>query len=97
MAQRGFPLTKRHVQQLAFEYAAQNKISCFSQKAGHAGYYWFQNFLKRNPDLGVHKPEMLSAARAAGLNKEVVSQWFEQYENLLVQLGLVGIPSHLWI
>ncbi|KAJ8392168.1 hypothetical protein AAFF_G00079740 [Aldrovandia affinis] len=96
MAQRGFPLTKRHVQQLAFEYAAQNKINGFSQKAGRAGYYWFQNFLKRNPDLGMCMPEVLSAARAAGLNKEVVSQWFEQYEHLLVQLGLVGMPSHLW-
>ncbi|XP_039670604.1 uncharacterized protein LOC120567701 [Perca fluviatilis] len=51
---------------------------------------------KANPELGMRKPEVLSAARAAGLNKEVVSQWFNQYENLLVELGIEGTPSHIW-
>jgi len=44
----------------------------------------------------MRKPEVLSAARAAGLNKEVVSQWFNQYESLLVELGIEGTPSHIW-
>lgn len=63
LAQRGFPFTKRDVQQVAFHFADKNNISGFSKTAGRAGYYWFQNFLKRNPELGMRKPEVLSAAR----------------------------------
>ncbi|KAG5278319.1 hypothetical protein AALO_G00097640 [Alosa alosa] len=96
LAQRGFPFTKRDVQQVAFDFAAKNQISGFSKTAGRAGYYWFHNFLKRNPELGMRKPEVLSAARAAGLNKVVVNQWFTQYESLLVELGIAGTPSHIW-
>lgn len=93
LAQRGFPFTKRDVQQVAFDFAAKNEIS---KRAGKARYYWFKNFLQRNPELGMRKPEVLSAARAAGLNKEVVRQWFNQYESRLVELGIEGIPSHMW-
>ncbi|KAM3613624.1 uncharacterized protein V6R79_002528 [Siganus canaliculatus] len=96
LAQRGFPLTKHDVQQAAFDFATVNKIPVFSKKAGRAGYYWFKKFLKRNPELGMRKPEVLSVARAAGLNKEVVSQWFNHYEELLIQLGIWGTPSHIW-
>lgn len=96
LAQRGFPFTKRDVQQVAFDFAAKNNISGFWILPDRAGYYWFQNFLKRNPELGMRKPEVPSAARAAGLNKEVVSQWFNQYESLLVKLGIAGTPSHIW-
>ncbi|KAL2076462.1 hypothetical protein ACEWY4_027926 [Coilia grayii] len=60
------------------------------------GHYWFHNFMQRNPGLGMRKPEVLSAARAIGLNQQVVSQWFQIYEDLLHTLGLEGIPSHLW-
>ncbi len=44
----------------------------------------------------MRNPEVLSAARAASLNKQVVSQWFQEYENSLCTLDLEGIPSHLW-
>lgn len=95
MAERGFPLTKRDVRQLAFQYAERNKIKGFSQTTGRTGYY-FRNFMKRNQGLGMRKPEVLSSARAAGLNNQVISQWFQVNENLLSRLGLRGIPSHLW-
>ncbi len=96
LAQRGFPFTKMDVQQLAFQYAKKNNISGFSLKSGLAGYYWFKNFMTRNPGLSMRKPEMLSAARAAGLNEQVVSQWFQQYEELLNDLGIKDIPSRIW-
>ena len=50
----------------------------------------------RHPELGMRKPEVLSAARAAGLNKQVVSQWFQRYEELLDELDLKDTPSHIW-
>lgn len=95
MSERGFPLTKKDVQQLAFQYAKENNISGFSQKTGKAGCYWFQNFLKRNANLSMRKPEALSAARAAGLNEQVLSYWFHQYEIFLKELGIEDNPSHL--
>lgn len=69
---------RRDVQQLAFQY-----IAGFSKTAGRAVYYWFKNFIKRNPRLGMRKPEVLSAA---DFNRQVVSQWFEEYEKLLCTL-----------
>lgn len=52
--------------------------------------------MKRNPDLSIRKPEALSAARAAGLNPSVVGKWFQQYEDLLEELAIKDVPSHLW-
>ena len=96
LSKRGFPLTKRDIQGIAFNYAKANNIKGFSEVKGPAGYYWFQNVLKGNPDLSIKKPEALSAARAAGLNSEVVGKWFQQYENLLEELEIKDVPSRLW-
>lgn len=42
-------------------------------------------------------PDVLSAPRAAGLNEQVVTQWFHQYEKLLKELSIEDNPSHgLW-
>lgn len=49
-----------------------------------------------NPDLSIKKPEALSAARAAGLNPEMVGKWFQHYEDLLEELEIKDVPSHLW-
>lgn len=84
LSQRGFPLAKKDL------------IRGFSEAKGSAGYYWFQNFLKRNKELNVKKPEALSAARAAGMNPEVVGKWFDDYEALLKELNITDVPSHIW-
>lgn len=44
----------------------------------------------------MQKPEVLSASRAAGFNKQMVMQWFHVYEKMLRTLGLESIPSHFW-
>uniref|UniRef100_A0A3P8X9Q7 HTH CENPB-type domain-containing protein n=1 Tax=Esox lucius TaxID=8010 RepID=A0A3P8X9Q7_ESOLU len=65
LAQRGFPFTKRDYQQAAFDFAAKNNIS------GRAGYYWFQNFLKSNPELGMRKPEVLQGSGGQGCSLSI--------------------------
>lgn len=96
LSKRGFPLRATDVKTIVFDYAKAKGIKGFSEAKKKAGYYWFQGFMKRNPKLSIRKPESLSAARAAGMNPEVVTKWFEDYEALLEELGIKGLPSHLW-
>lgn len=83
LSKRGFPLRRKDVQRLAFEYAVEHGLSGFNAAKGSAGYYWFQGFLSRNPELSIKKPEALSVGRAMGMNFQVVSKWFDGYENCL--------------
>ena len=52
--------------------------------------------MKRHCRLGLRKPEALSAARAACFNPVVVGQWFKTYEDIITDLGIQDVPSHLW-
>ena len=96
MAKRGFPLTEKDVRSLAYEYAARNVISGFSQKKGTAGYYWLKGFLRRHPELSVKKPEGLSSYRASGMNIPVISKWFADYRQLLEDCEITDLGSHIW-
>lgn len=91
LAERGFPLERCDIRRIAFQYAKINGIPGFS-----AGHYWFEGFMKRNPNLSLRKPESLSAARASGMNLTVVEQWFQTYTSLLHHLQIQEMPSHLW-
>ncbi|KAL2095616.1 hypothetical protein ACEWY4_007764 [Coilia grayii] len=53
-------------------------------------------FLKRNQNIGIRKPEALSASRAAGFNPTVVETWFQQYRETVDRLGLRNVPDHIW-
>jgi len=95
LAQRGFPLTAGKVKHLAFQYAAKKGKAGFSIKKGKAGYYWFRNFINRQ-HLSLRKPEALSLGRAAGMNRTVISKWFDDLEKLLSELNIGDVASHLW-
>ena len=96
MAEVGFPLTRSDIRKLAFEYAQKNNLKCFSDSKKSAGYYWFDNFMTRFPQLRVKKAENLSAARAMSVNEVRVKQQFEEYSSLLRKLGVEDSPGHLW-
>jgi len=96
MAKVGFPLTRKDVRQLAYDYAQQKGRNVFTGKKHCAGYYWFENFIKRYPQLSVKKAENLSTARAMAVNATQVNNWFEQYGELLEKLAIKDNPSHLW-
>ena len=96
MAEVGFPLTRSDIRKLAFEYAEKKNLKCFSERKKEAGYYWFDNFMKRFPQLSVKKAENLSAARAMSVNEVRVKQWFDEYSSLLTKLGIEDSPGHLW-
>ncbi|XP_048855788.1 uncharacterized protein si:rp71-1d10.8 [Brienomyrus brachyistius] len=92
LSKRGFPMRKPDVQKLAFQYAAANGIRGFSEGKGKAGHYWFEGFMARNPSLSMRKPE----ARSACFTSTAVQQWFGNYEELLRDLEIQDVPSHIW-
>jgi hypothetical protein len=51
--------------------------------------------MQRN-HLSFRKPEALSVGRAAGMNKVVVSKWFDDLEKLIDELGIRNMPGQLW-
>ena len=59
-----------------------------------AGYYWFRGFLGRHKDLVKKKAENLSVPRAMSMNKQQVSNWFEAYQTLATNLGIIDMPTH---
>lgn len=96
LARRGFPLRRKDIQSLAYQYAEANNLHGFSVKKRRAEQVWFENFMRRNPDLSQRKPEALPAARAAGINPTVIKKWFQEYEDLLSKLEIKDVPSHIW-
>lgn len=96
LARRGFPLRRKDIQSLAYQYAEANNLHGFSVKKRRAEQVWFENFMRRNPDLSQRKPEARSAARASGINPTVIKKWFQEYEDLLSKLEIKDVPSHIW-
>jgi len=67
LAARGFPLGAVEVRQLAAQYSAANGKNIFKKKL--AGYYWFQGFMLRHPELRIKKPEALSSIHTSKWNE----------------------------
>jgi len=96
LSSAGFPCTRDDVRNLAYEYATRNKILGFSDKKKKAGYYWFDGFMRRFPELVVKSAENLSVPRAMSMNPTQVSKWFESYDQILQQLGIKDCPNNIW-
>ena len=96
LSARGFPLARKDIQHLAFQYAQQHNLTGFNVTRGSAGYYWLKGFMQRHRELSVRKPESLSCSRASGLNKTVIDNWFDQYEKTLDDMQIRDCPSHIW-
>ena len=53
LASAGFPCTRDDIRRLAYECAVRVGIKGFSEIKKRAGYYWFQGFMQRFPELSV--------------------------------------------
>jgi len=95
LARRGFPLTGLKVRKLAYDYAQKQGKNRFSTEKGSAGYYWLKQFMQRH-HLSLKTPEPLSVGRASGMNRPVVSSWFDDLEKLLDELQIRDAAAHLW-
>jgi hypothetical protein len=54
---------------------------------------WFAGFMKRNYDIALRKPEGLSKARAQGMNKKTVEDYFVPYQSLCTELHIHEKPQ----
>ncbi len=77
----GFPLTRNDIRRTAYELARSLNIADrFGKSAAAskmAGKDWFCTFMRRRTDLSTRKTEILSYGRGAGLNRTVVSEFYE--------------------
>jgi len=96
MCARGFPFSRKYIQCLAFQCAHHYGLKGFNNERGSAGYYWMRGFSKRHSNLSCRKPEALSSATAASVNKSVTNSWFDKYEQTLEELQIKNVPSHIW-
>lgn len=92
---RLFGLNTTEVRQLAYQLAESKGIDHrFNHETKMAGWDWLKGFRKRNPDIGLRKPEPTSAARAIGFNRPQVSNFFAVYEDVLHKLKIS--PSRIF-
>ena len=96
IANRGFGITPLEVKKAAFMYAEKRNLKhpWTNQKA--AGADWFTGFMKRHSDLALRKPQGLSRARAEGMNKSVVQQFYELYQNIVIETGVLAAPERVY-
>lgn len=94
-ARAGFPLCKKKVRILAWEYADINGIKGFSQLSKRGGKDWLKGFLKRHQRLRVKKAKNLSVNRAMCANPAKMGSFFDQYEKVLREMG-IDSPDNIW-
>ncbi|CAH1963196.1 unnamed protein product [Acanthoscelides obtectus] len=76
MEKRLFGLTTVVPRKLVYQLAEKNsKAHNFNHDKMMAGVDWLKGFMKRHPDLSIHKSEATSAARAMGFNKVAVDKF----------------------
>ncbi|KAI4471504.1 hypothetical protein MML48_1g11818 [Holotrichia oblita] len=93
----GFAPTRDDVRVMAFKLAEQLGITHrFNRQFGKAGYDWLHLFLARHPDLSVRKAEGVSLARAQGMRRKEVGDYFKLLEKVLEENQLFDKPGHIF-
>lgn len=85
------------VKKMAFAFAEKLNLNHrFSREAKSAGDEWFHGFLRRNKDLSIRKSEGLSLARAGGMNRTEVNQFFTLLLDILTTNDLLAKPGNIF-
>lgn len=93
----GFSPTPLTLRTIAFELAKNMGLKQkFNEEKGKAGKAWLASFLERNPTLTVRKAEGVSLARATGMNKPDVNDYFDLLEKTLTENQLIGKPGSIY-
>ena len=97
MESRGFGLTIREVESLAYKLASKKELNVrFCREKEMAGKTWFYDFKKRHPELSLRKPESLSLPRAMSMNQPDVNAFFKMFESVVQENDLFGDPSRIF-
>ena len=61
------------------------------------GYDWLWSFLRRNQDISVRQAEGLSMARARGLSRVKVQQFYDVLESEMKKYNLQNKPQNIFM
>lgn len=93
----GFAPDCSSVKKMAFSFAEKLGLNHrFSREAKSAGDEWFHGFLRRNKDLSIRKSEGLSLARAKGMNRTDVNNFFTLLLKILTENQLLDKPGNIF-
>jgi hypothetical protein len=84
MANRFMPLKKKEFLKLAFDLAEKLKLYHRFNKINkkHAGKHFFYDFLKRHPEISLHRPKLTSLMRAVGFNRPKFGRLYKNSKEL---------------
>lgn len=94
---RGFTPSRDSVRSMAYYLAESLKLKHnFNHELMKAGYDWLSSFLTRNPELSIRQSEGVSIARAKGLNKKTVDNYFQLLGKVITENNLFDKPGHVF-
>ena len=102
MADRGFPLTRKDVMEIAFHYVAtlhRRKQCALPQKwkiTRQASPDWWDSFKRRHPEITLRVAENISTARAEAFNPERIGKFFEDCRTVFDSLKMDRYPDLLY-
>lgn len=81
-----YGLTYVQARELAYDYAkALGKCPTKWMENKQAGTEWIKGFMARHETLSLRKPENTSLSRATSFNKHNVSEFYDNYEKVLMK------------
>lgn len=93
----GFAPDRKDVKEIAYQFAEKLEVKHpFSSTNKAAGNVWLNGFLSRNPDICTRKSEGLSLARAYGMNRDDVKEFFDMLANIYQEHSLLENPANIF-
>lgn len=93
----GFTPCRDSVRSMAYELAERMKIPHkFNKENKKSGYDWLTAFFARHPNLSIRKSEGVSVARAQGMDRKTVSEYFDLLEKVLIENDLIDKPGSIY-
>lgn len=85
----------KDVKELVYQFAEKLKMKYrFCNTSMPAGNVWLSGFLRRNPELSIRKSEGLSLARAHGMNRNDVQEFFNILLKIYEENDLLNNPGN---
>lgn len=95
----GYAPTRDSLCRMAFNLAEQmGRVASahFNEEKRKAGKGWLNAFLNRNPTLSIRKAQGVSMARADGMVKEEVNDYFNLLNKTLESLNILNKPGNIY-
>ena len=95
MAEWGYGFNSEEVRDIVQEFVREMHLETpFTDDRPGDG--WMEGFKRRHPDIVSRKTEHLSKCREAAEDPEVIQQWFELLDTVLIENGVKDMPAQLF-